>query len=75
MLASTLIFSVSGFASETEIDPTINDFLTQPFFYEPPPPIPGDMSFPFPIHEVSENIEKISRRHNTDTISRNDIIY
>jgi len=74
MLAITLIIPISGFATETRIIPNINQSFSQSFNYGGPPPLPGDMSFPFPIHEVSENIEKISRRHNTDTVSRNDII-
>lgn len=74
MLAGTLIFSVSGFASETEIDPTINDFLTQPFFYEPPPPIPGDMTYPYPVHDVPDYLERISDPPELGEVSRNDIV-
>lgn len=74
MLAITLVIPISGFATEPRIIPNINQTFSQPFDYRGPQPIPGDMSFPFPIHEGPENIEKISRRHNTDTVSNSDII-
>jgi len=74
MLSITLIVPISGFAAETEINTNVNQTFSQPFDYRGPPPIPGDMSFPFPIHEGPENIEKISRRHNTDPVSSSDII-
>ena len=74
MLAIIMILPVSGFATETDIDPTINDFLAQPFFYEPPPPIPGDMTYPYPVHDVPDYLERDSDTPEVGEVSRNDII-
>lgn len=74
MLAITLIIPISGFATETRIIPTINQSYSNPFDYRGPLPIPGDMSFPFPSHEIPENIQKISRHHEIDAASKSEVI-
>ncbi len=74
MLAITLIIPISGFATEIEVNKNEKLTFSQSLNYKGSPPIPGDMSFPFPVHKGPEDIEKISRRHNTDTISYSDVI-
>jgi len=74
MLAITLIIPISGFATETRIIPTINQSYSNPFDYRGPLPIPGDVSFPFPSHEIPENIQKISRHHEIDAASKSEVI-
>jgi len=74
MLVITLTIPISGFAAETEIDSTTNDFLTQTFFYEPPLKIPGEMAYPYPVHDVPNYLERISDPPELGDVSRNDIV-
>jgi len=74
MLAIIVILSVSGFATESEINYEDTLVIFQPYDGAGPLPIPGDMKFPYPVHTISENIEKISKHHARESTEKSNII-